>query len=129
LYRQANDLRLRRPYHVLWLLKRGFTYDQTAIEAGLARANVQKVVSWYRTEGLQRTEKHPRGGTRPVRFCAAQQVDGMEKQTRVDARPRKTRLTPEQTIALEEECRTGKFLHSGQIAQWLWLTFRVVISD
>lgn len=106
MYRQAKALEQRRRYQVLWLLKRGFTYDETAREAGLARANVQKIVRWYRSEGIVAMEQHRRGG----------------------ARPRRSRLTPEQSQALEEERRSGKFLHSGQIAQWLWLTFAVTFS-
>jgi len=106
LYRSAKSVSLRTRYQVLWLLKQNYTYDHVAHAAGLERSSVQNIVQWYVEEGLAGMQVHSRGG----------------------ARPRPSRLSPEQADELEETCQDGRFRHSSEIARWLLLTFGVVFS-
>ena len=92
--------------HALWLLRQGRTLAEVADTVGVGYRAVQRWLAWYRAGGLAEVLQHRHGGHGGQR----------------------SRLTPAQEAALQEQAATGAFCTIGDGVQWVQQEYQVTYT-
>jgi transposase len=72
-YRREGRTDRRLRLHGLWLLRSGWSVDETAAAVGVHRRTVDRWAAWYRAGGVAGALAHRRGGHGQARKLTAEQ--------------------------------------------------------
>ena len=103
LYKQEKDHQNRTRLQALWLIRQGRSMKEVAQIVGVHYRTVQEWVAWYRQGGVDEVLRHRHGGHGGA----------------------KSRLTPEQEVALSEQAAQGEIHTVWEAVDWVEKQFGV----